>query len=186
MCLRGYRHLKPTVGCQISTLIFEKNFMEGGLYKYPMNNILRTAKFFPIGVSIKGISRVFNWLKCLGGIMHLKPTAGFFVLWRGGGLYKYLMKNISRKAKFLPIWGFNQRYARVFNLFKYLGGFPHLKLTAGCQISTLICSEVSCSGIFPTLQITTSFPEFPYWWVIREDIHKGSQYNLMQPNLGFK
>jgi hypothetical protein len=34
-CLGGFLHLKPTVGCQISTLIFEKNFMEGGLYKYP-------------------------------------------------------------------------------------------------------------------------------------------------------
>jgi hypothetical protein len=56
---------------------------------------------------------------------------------------------------------------RVFNWFKCLGGFPHLKPTAGCQISTLICSEVLCSGIFPTLQMTTSFPEFSYWWVIR-------------------
>jgi hypothetical protein len=24
----------------------------------------------------RGIARVFNWLKCLGGIMHLKPTEG--------------------------------------------------------------------------------------------------------------
>jgi hypothetical protein len=28
---------------------------------------------------------------------------------------------------------------------------PHLKPTSGCRISTLICSEVPCSGIFPTL-----------------------------------
>jgi hypothetical protein len=40
-------HLKPTAGCQISTLIFEKKIVEGGLYKYPMENISRTAKFFP-------------------------------------------------------------------------------------------------------------------------------------------
>jgi hypothetical protein len=39
--------LKPTAGCKISTLIFEKTFMEGGLYKYSMTNILRTAKFLP-------------------------------------------------------------------------------------------------------------------------------------------
>ena len=39
-------HLKPTAGCQISTLIFEKN-CGGGLYKYLMKNISRTAKFFP-------------------------------------------------------------------------------------------------------------------------------------------
>jgi hypothetical protein len=44
MCLGGFLHLKPTVGCQISTLIFEKQIMEGGLYKYPMKNILKTAK----------------------------------------------------------------------------------------------------------------------------------------------
>jgi hypothetical protein len=36
--------LKPTAGCQISTLIFEKN-CGGGLYKYSMKNISKTAKF---------------------------------------------------------------------------------------------------------------------------------------------
>jgi hypothetical protein len=30
----------------------------------------------PLGVSIKGISRDFNWLKCLGGFLHLKTTVG--------------------------------------------------------------------------------------------------------------
>jgi hypothetical protein len=39
--------LKPTAGCQISTLIFEKTIVEGGLYEYPMKNISRTAKFLP-------------------------------------------------------------------------------------------------------------------------------------------
>ena len=39
-------HLKPTAGCQISILIFEKK-LEGGLYKYPIKNISRTAKFLP-------------------------------------------------------------------------------------------------------------------------------------------
>jgi hypothetical protein len=43
----GFLLIKPTVGCQISTLIFEKNIMEGALYKYSMKNILRTAKFLP-------------------------------------------------------------------------------------------------------------------------------------------
>jgi hypothetical protein len=40
-------------------------------------------------VSIKGITRAFNRLKCLGGFLHLKPTAGcqistliFDFLWR--------------------------------------------------------------------------------------------------------
>jgi hypothetical protein len=37
----------PTAGYQISTLIFEMLLWKGGLYKYPINNILRTAKFLP-------------------------------------------------------------------------------------------------------------------------------------------
>jgi hypothetical protein len=40
-------HLKPTAECQISTLIFEKKNVEGGLYIYPMINISRMAKFLP-------------------------------------------------------------------------------------------------------------------------------------------
>ena len=40
-------HLKPTAGCQISTLIFEKKIVEGVLYKYPIKNISMTAKFLP-------------------------------------------------------------------------------------------------------------------------------------------
>jgi hypothetical protein len=38
-------YLKPTAECQISTLIFEKKNVEGGLYEYSMKNISRTAKF---------------------------------------------------------------------------------------------------------------------------------------------
>ena len=30
----------------------------------------------PLGVYVEDIARAFNSLKCLGGIMHLKPTAG--------------------------------------------------------------------------------------------------------------
>jgi hypothetical protein len=37
-------HLKPTAGCKISVLIFEKQMLRG-VYKYPMKNITRTAKF---------------------------------------------------------------------------------------------------------------------------------------------
>jgi hypothetical protein len=83
-----------------------------GLYKYPMKNISRTAKFLPTFGWVNGIALVFNWLKCLGGIMHLKHIAGYQIsilifenkLW-SGGLYKYPMKNISRTAKFLPTFG---------------------------------------------------------------------------------
>jgi hypothetical protein len=38
-------HLKPTAGCQISTLIFEKNCVLLEIYKYPMKNISRTAYY---------------------------------------------------------------------------------------------------------------------------------------------
>jgi hypothetical protein len=40
--LCGIMHLKPTAGCQISTLIFGLE----GPYTYPMINVLRTAQFF--------------------------------------------------------------------------------------------------------------------------------------------
>jgi hypothetical protein len=49
--------------------------------------------------------------------MHLKPTVGFSNInfdiefsFVEGELYEYPMKNILRTAKFLPTWGFNQRY----------------------------------------------------------------------------
>ena len=114
--LVGFLHLKPTVGCQISTLIFEFSFVEGGLYEYP------------VWVSApQAHSRVSNinfdiWI--------------FF--WRGD-LYKYSMKNILRTAKFLPTWGVSIKgVVWAFNWLKCLGGFQHLKPLAGCQISTLI------------------------------------------------
>jgi hypothetical protein len=72
-------HLKPTAGCHISTLIFEKKIVEGGLYPHPLKNISRTQSSCPLGVYVKGIARFFNWLKCLGGILHLKPTAGCWI-----------------------------------------------------------------------------------------------------------
>ena len=53
-------HLKPTAECQISTLIFQKKMWRGGLYKYPMKNISRTAKFLLTFGYVKGIARVFN------------------------------------------------------------------------------------------------------------------------------
>jgi hypothetical protein len=36
-----------SAGWQISTLIFENKLWRGGLYKYPMKNISRTANFLP-------------------------------------------------------------------------------------------------------------------------------------------
>jgi hypothetical protein len=53
-------------------------------------------------------------------------------------LYKYLMKNIVRRAKFLSTWGLSQMYFPGLYLTLVHGGFLHLKPTAGCQISILI------------------------------------------------
>jgi hypothetical protein len=41
-------------------LIFEFCFVEGGLYKYLMENISRTQSSCPLGVSMKDIAQVFN------------------------------------------------------------------------------------------------------------------------------
>jgi hypothetical protein len=38
--------------------------------------IPKDGSSLPLGVDVKGIARAFNRLKCLCGIMHLKPTAG--------------------------------------------------------------------------------------------------------------
>ena len=46
-------HLKPTAGYQISFFIFEKKLWKGGLYKYHMKNISRTAKFLPTLAKLK-------------------------------------------------------------------------------------------------------------------------------------
>ena len=108
-CLGRFMHLKPTAGCQISTLIFECFFVEGGLYKYPMKNIWRTAKFLPTFDIDKGIARVLNWLKSLGGFLHLKSTTGCqistlifnFFLWKGG-LYKYPIKIYEGRQSSCP------------------------------------------------------------------------------------
>ena len=40
-------HLKSSAECQISILIFENKIVKEGLYKYPIKNISRTAKFLP-------------------------------------------------------------------------------------------------------------------------------------------
>jgi hypothetical protein len=40
----GFLYLKPTVGCQISTLIFEKKIMEKSLYKYSIEKYIKDGK----------------------------------------------------------------------------------------------------------------------------------------------
>jgi hypothetical protein len=46
-------HLKPTAGCQISTLLFENNLWRGGFLKISHKNISRTEKFLPTLAKLK-------------------------------------------------------------------------------------------------------------------------------------
>jgi hypothetical protein len=121
-------------------LWFWKPIVVGGLYKYPIKNLLRTAKFLPTFWQVKGIARVFNWLKCLGGIMHLKPTAECQIStlifkkkrWRGvfinipWKIYQGRQSSCPLLAKLKVLPG-------SLTDFKCLGGIMHLKPTAGFQ-----------------------------------------------------
>jgi hypothetical protein len=61
MCLCGFLHLKPTAGCQISTLIFDFFLWRGVLYKYPMKNMgLEVQKPTQALKSVKGPGNIFD------------------------------------------------------------------------------------------------------------------------------
>ena len=72
-CQGRILHLKPTAGCQISTLIF-------GLFWGAVNIPWKIAKgrqhSFSFWFFLKDIARTVNWVNCLGGIQHFKCTAG--------------------------------------------------------------------------------------------------------------
>jgi hypothetical protein len=110
-CLGGIMHLKPTAECQISTLIFG---FRGRPYRYPMKFTEERQSSLPLAVYVKDIAGAFNWLKCLGGIMHLKPTGGCQISTLIFGFRRracrYPMKNYRRTAKFFATWGLCQRY----------------------------------------------------------------------------
>jgi hypothetical protein len=98
-------HLKPTAGCQISTLIFDVSF-GGGLYEYSMRNILRTTKTFPTwGVDQRYCVDLYQTEvpECL------KPTAGcristlIFDFLLEVGLYEYPVNNILRTTNSCPL-----------------------------------------------------------------------------------
>ena len=111
-CLGGIMHLKPTAWCQISTLIFW--FGRGDPIHIPWTNTEGWQNSLPLEVYVKGIFRALNWLKCLGGIMHLKPTAGCqistLIYLDLGWPYAYPMPYYRRTAKFFATWRLGQRY----------------------------------------------------------------------------
>jgi hypothetical protein len=88
-----------------------------GLYKFPMKNILRTAKFLTTWGVNQGycpglwLTEVPGWVsapQAHSRMSNIRFDICFFFM--EGGLYKYLMKNILRTAKFLTTWGLSQRY----------------------------------------------------------------------------
>jgi hypothetical protein len=85
---------EPQAQSRVSNINFDiwKKIVDGEVsINIPWKIYQGRQSSFPLGALIKGIARVFIWRKCLGGIMHLKPTAGFQIstlifekqLWRG-------------------------------------------------------------------------------------------------------
>jgi hypothetical protein len=159
----GILHLKPTVGCQISTLIFVFSFVEWeGLYEYPMNNISRTAKCFSnikvdiwhpvVGLRCGNPPRHLNQLKTRAIPLIETPSGqklchsryifhGIFIKTpppQNKIEIKYPIKIYQGRQSSCTLETSIKGIGRVFNWPNCLGGFLHLKPTVGCQISTLI------------------------------------------------
>ena len=77
--LDGFLYLKPTAGCQISTLVFGFFFFWWGECMYIPWRISNGKVLAHLGFKSKVLHWTFNWLKCLVGILHLKPTAGCYI-----------------------------------------------------------------------------------------------------------
>jgi hypothetical protein len=140
--LGGILHLKPTAGCQISTLIFGirgrainiPTIFQGIFIGSPTKSKYQRWYLTPCcGLevhnpthaikSVKGPRNTFDlnpkWSRTLPSLIYFSWDIYRdlqYQLWylkkniMEGGLYKYSMKNILRTAKFLPTWSFNQRY----------------------------------------------------------------------------
>ena len=133
-CLGGIMHLKPTTRCQISTLIFEEKLWRGVSINIPWKIYQGRHSSCSLWAYIKGIANICNSLKCLGGILHLKPTTK---LWSGVSI-NIPWKIYQGRESSCPLWAYVKGIALAFNWLKCLCGIMHLKPTAGCQISTLI------------------------------------------------
>jgi hypothetical protein len=152
--LGGIMHRKPTAGCLISILKFEKTLWRGVSINIPWKIYQQWQSSCPLWAYVKGIARVFNWLKYLGGIMHLKPTSGCQIstlifenkLWRGVSI-NIPWKIYQERQSSSPLWISMKGIAQVFNWPKCLCGIMRLKPTAGCQISTLIFEKQLWSGV---------------------------------------
>ena len=110
-CLGGIMLLKPTARCQISTLIFENKLWRGVSINIPWKIYQERQSSSPLWISMKGIAQVFNWPKCLCGIMRLKPTAGCQIstlifekqLWSGVSI-NIPWKIYQERQSSCPLW----------------------------------------------------------------------------------
>jgi hypothetical protein len=103
-------HLKPTAGCEISILIFEKK-MPGNTFNLAKGGqeLCRPWYIFH-GILIETpLHNLFSNIRWDNAPQaHSKVSNINFDIWKQiveGGLYEYPMKNISRTAKFLPTFG---------------------------------------------------------------------------------
>jgi hypothetical protein len=112
-------------------------FLDFFLWGEPINILWKIANgrqsSFSLGVKIKSIARIFNWLKCLVGFCNSSPQQGVFLF--VGGPYKYPNKLANGRQTSFPL---GIEIKGIFNWLKCLGWILHLKPTTGCQISTLI------------------------------------------------
>jgi len=112
--LGGILHLKSTVGCQMSTSIL-------GLDSIHISCKISNEKVLAHLIKClneRYIALTFKWLKCVGGIVHLKSTAGGQI---STSILVVDFINISCKfpaAKFLPTrvlpWPLNDLSACVW------------------------------------------------------------------------
>jgi hypothetical protein len=93
----------------------------------------------PLGVSIKGIIRAFNRLKCLGGFLHLKPTVGcpiiFFFKYQSWYLTPYCGLEVQKPTQALksvkgPVntFDWNPKWSRTLPSLIYFSWNIHKKI----------------------------------------------------------
>ena len=91
-CLGGFLHLKPTVGCQISTLIFENKIMEEGSLLISHEKYIKDVKVLdPLWFMSKVLAESLTDLSVLVGFCTSSPQQGvknqhwylIFFLWMG-------------------------------------------------------------------------------------------------------
>jgi accessory gene regulator protein AgrB len=139
-------------------LIFDFFLWRGLSINIPWKIYYWRQNSWPLEVYVKGIARAFNWLKSLGGFLHLKPTAGcqistliFDFFYEGGASLNIPWTIYYWRQNSWPLEVYVKGIARAFNWLKSLGGFLHLKPTAGCQISTLIFDFFLWRGLSITI-----------------------------------